>query len=529
MTDNYDVIMVGAGHNGLVCATYLAKAGRKVLVLEAGDSPGGAAASREFAPGYSVSSCAQWLYQLHPRVSRDLKLEKHGLELAARDLASVLLDVDGQHLSVLGPLAEGGRLGGEDRDAYKLFHEKTLKYAKLISRLFESRPPGLVEANLADRFALVKLGVRLKLLGREDMSDLMRIVLSNMYDLMDEHFDSPQLKALLSVDSVLGSRMGPRTPNTVFGYLYRRVGEVFGYTGVAQVKGGMGALGEAMAASARARGVELRLGSRVRSIDMFNGQVTGVTLASGGQLRAPVVVSNADPVTTFEKLVGFRNMETGMARRVSQIRCDGGAAKLHLALDGLPRFNGLEDAQLAQRLVIAPDMNYIERAFNAVKYGEYSAAPVLDISIPTVSDPAGAPPGCHVLSAIVQFAPFEPAGGWEGASAAAGESHREHFTRLVLAKIAEYAPGIREQVVASELLTPADLERDHGMKGGHWHHGELSLDQVMMTRPFPGATQYASGLDGLYLCSAGAHPGGGVMGLAGKNAAREIIKRGAPV
>ena len=527
MTDNYDVILVGAGHNGLVCATYLAKAGRKVLVLEAGDSPGGAAASREFAPGYFVSSCAQWLYQLHPRVACDLELEQHGLELAARDLPSVLLDVEGQHLSVLGSMAGGDRLSSEDRDAYKLFHEKTLKYAKLLSRVFESRPPKLVEGDLADRFALVKLGLGLKLLGREDMSDLMRIVLSNMYDLMEEHFNSPQLKALLSFDSLLGSRMGPRTPNTVFGYLYRRVGDVFGYNGVAQVKGGMGALGEAMAASARARGAELRMGSRVSSIDMFNGRAGGVTLASGEQLRAQVVVSSADPVTTFEKLVGFRNMETGMARRVSQVRCAGGAAKLHLALNGLPRFTGLDETQLGQRLVIAPDMNYIERAFNAVKYGEYSAGPALDISIPTVNDPAAAPPGCHVLSAIVQFAPLQPSGGWEGASATPGETHREHFTRLLLAKIAEYAPGIGEQVVASQLLTPADLERDYGMKGGHWHHGELSLDQVMMTRPFPGATQYASGLDGLYLCSAGSHPGGGVMGLAGKNAAREIIRRGA--
>ena len=253
MTDSYDAILVGAGHNGLVCATYLAKSGRKVLVLEAGDRPGGGAATGEFAPGYCVSSCAQWLYQLHPRVARDLRLEQHGLELAARDLPSVLLDAEGRHLRVQGPLAEGDRLGAEDREAYKLFHAKTLKYAKLLSGVFESRPPKLVEADLADRLALARLGLGLKLLGREDMSDLMRIVLGNMYDLMEEHFASPQLQALLSFDSVLGSRMGPRTPNTVFGYLYRRVGDVFGYNGVSQVKGGMGALGEAMAASARAQ------------------------------------------------------------------------------------------------------------------------------------------------------------------------------------------------------------------------------------------------------------------------------------
>jgi len=207
-----------------------------------------------------------------------------------------------------------------------------------------------------------------------------------------------------------------------------------------------------------------------------------------------------------------------MARRVSHIRYKSGTAKLHLALNGLPRFTGLDEAQVGQRLVIAPDMNYIERAFNAVKYDEYSAAPALDISIPTAHDAALAPAGHHVLSAIVQFAPYEPDGGWG--------AQRESFTQRVVDRIAQYAPGIGQQIVASELLTPADLERDYGMAGGHWHHGELSLDQVMMMRPFPGATQYGTAFDGLYLCGAGAHPGGGVMGLAGRNAAREIIKRG---
>ena len=322
----------------------------------------------------------------------------------------------------------------------------------------------------------------------------------------------------MSLDSLLGSRMGPRTPNTVFGYLYRRVGESFGYRGPALVTGGMGALGEAMASGARAAGVDIRLGTAVASIDVEASRAVGVTLASGEQIRAPLVVSNADPVTTFERLVGFRNMETGMARRVSHIRYKSGTAKLHLALSGLPRFTGLDEAQVGQRLVIAPDMNYIERAFNAVKYDEYSAAPALDISIPTAHDAALAPAGHHVLSAIVQFAPYEPDGGWG--------AHRESFTQRVVDRIAQYAPGIGQQIVASELLTPADLERDYGMAGGHWHHGELSLDQVMMMRPFPGATQYSTAFDGLYLCGAGVHPGGGIMGLAGRNAAREIIKRG---
>ena len=414
MTDPFDVILVGAGHNGLVCAHDLAKAGKKVLVLEAADTPGGAAATREFAPGYFASSCAQWLYQLHPDILRDMELERNGLQLAATNLASILLDTEGQHLTLLGPDVRGDKLSQEDAMSYRAFYQRTEKYARLLARVFETRPPRLVEANVRERLSLIKLGLRLKLLGREDMRELMRIVLINMYDLMEESFDSSQLKALLSLDSVLGSHMGPRTPNTVFGYLYRRTGGVFGYQGAAQVKGGMGALGNAMAAAVRACSVDIRLSARVASIDVVNGRVAGVTLACGEQLRAAVVVSNADPVTTLSGLVGYRNMETGMARRVSQIRSRGTAARLHLALDGLPDFIGLNTSQLGQRLLLAPDMNYIERAFNAVKYGEFSQEPVMDISIPSVHDPATAPGGGkHVLSATVQFAPCEPSGGWD--------------------------------------------------------------------------------------------------------------------
>ncbi len=515
---NYDVLLVGAGHNGMVCAHTLAKAGKKVLVLEAAAQPGGCAATREFAPGFSVSSCAQWLYQLSPQVSSDMQLEQHGLTFAARDLASVSLAEDGDHLVLRGTELEGAGITAEDQTAYREFASKMQRFAKLLAGAFGSRAPKLVESNLADRLTLLKLGLGLKLLGRDDMSDLMRIVLINMYDVMEEHFDHPRLKALLSLDGMLGSHMGPRSPNTVFGYLYRRVGDVFGFNGVAQLEGGMGALGRAMTESCRAAGVEFRCGEAVASIDTKAGQATGVTLASGEQLRASTVISNADPVTTFEHLVGFRNLETGTVRKVSNIRSKSGTAKLHLALSAQPAFTGLAAELAGHRLVIAPDMNYAERAFNAVKYHEYSEAPVMDISVASVNDPALAPTGQHVLSAIVQFAPYQPEGGWE--------QHREAYVQSLIDLLERYAPGIANTVVASELLTPQDLQGEFGMHSGHWHHGELSLDQVMMMRPFSGANQYSTPIDGLYLCGAGAHPGGGLMGLAGRNAAREVIKRG---
>ena len=516
---NYDVVLVGAGHNGLVCAAYLAKAGKKVLVLEANAEPGGAAASREFAPGYTVSSCAHWLTHLSPQVNQDLALERHGLQLAARDLDSIGLALDGQHVTVKGTTVEGASLSAADRQAYSEFHRKTIKFSKLLAKAFAVRPPKLVESNFTDRFNLIKLGLGMKMMGREDMSDLLRLALINMYDVMEENFDNETLKALLSFDSVLGAHMGPRSPNTVFGYLYRRVGDVHGFNGPAVVKGGMGALGTAMAEAGRAAGVEIRTACPVEKINLEDGNAVGVTLGNGEVVKAPLVVSSADPVTTFEKLVGYRNVEAGLVRRVNQIRMRSGTAKLHLALDGLPHFDGLDQAQLGQRLVIAPTMDYIERAFNSAKYGESSTLPALDISIPSIHDSSLAPAGKHVMSVIVQFAPYDLREGWDG--------HKEQFSQRVIETISAYAPDIAARVVASELLTPVDLEREFHMKGGHWHHGEISLDQVMMMRPFPGATQYGTAVDGLYLCGAGSHPGGGVMGLAGRNAAQEIIKRGA--
>ena len=263
----------------------------------------------------------------------------------------------------------------------------------------------------------------------------------------------------------------------------------------------------------------LEVGAAVSKINIDVDRATGVTLADGRVINASLIVSNADPKTTFNKLVGLTNIEAGVARRVKTMRMKGDAAKLHIALDSLPNFNGLSEQQMGQRLVIAPTMNYIETAFNASKYGEYSSAPAMDISIPSVHDASLAPQGKHVMSVIIQYAPYELEGGWD-------DEKKNAFKRLVIDRIADFAPDLKDKLVASELLTPVDLEDRFHIHGGHWHHGEISLDQILMMRPFPGASQYGTSVDGLYLCGAGNHPGGGVMGLAGHNAAKEIIKRG---
>ena len=514
----YDVIVVGGGHNGLVCATYLAKAGRKVLVLEANAALGGGSATSEFSDQFSVSSCAHWLFQLNPEVASDMGLKGHGLELAARDLNTIALAEDGNHLTIGVNTLEGAGVTDEDRKAFAAFNKQMLKFSKLLSGAFNRRAPKLVEGNLTDRITLAKLGLGMKMLGKTDMSDLMRLALINIYDVMEENFENDLLKAAISLDSLLGSHMGPRSPNTVYGYLYRRMGDIYGFNGPAVVRGGMGAVGEALGNAAKAAGVDIEVSAAVSKINVDVDRATGVTLADGRVVNAGMVVSNADPKTTFNKLVGLTNIETGVARRVKTIRMKGDAAKLHIALDSLPDFTGLTKDQMGQRLVIAPTMDYIELAFNACKYGEYSKAPAMDISIPTIHDPSLAPDGKHVMSVIVQFAPYELEGGWG--------SHKDDFKNLVIDRIADYAPNLKDKIIASELLTPADLEDRFHIHGGHWHHGEISLDQILTMRPFPGASQYGTSVDGLFLCSAGTHPGGGVMGLAGHNAAKEIIKRG---
>lgn len=516
---NYDVIVVGGGHNGLICATYLARDGRKVLVVEANDSLGGASMTSQFSDNFSVSSCAHWLFQLNPDVASDMGINGSGLELAARDLSTIALAEDGNHLTITVDKLEGAGISAEDQRAFAAFNKQINKFCKLLVGAFKRRAPKLVEGNLTDRITLAKLGLGMKMLGKEDMSDLMRLALINIYDVMEENFDNKLLKGAISLDSLLGSHMGPRSPNTVYGYIYRRMGEAYGYKGPAVVKGGMGAVGDALADSARKSGVDIEMGTPVSNINVDIDRATGVTLSDGRIFNAQIIVSNADPKTTFNKLVGLANIEAGVARRVKTMRMKGDTAKLHLALDDLPNFTGLDKSQLGQRLVIAPTMNYIEEAFNSSKYGEYSKAPAMDISIPTVHDASLAPEGKHVMSVIVQYAPYDLEGGWT-------DENKESFKQLTIDRIVEFAPDLKDKILASELLTPVDLEQRFHIHGGHWHHGEISLDQILMMRPFPGASQYGTSVDGLYLCSAGNHPGGGVIGLAGHNAAKEIIKRG---
>ncbi len=510
MPERYDAIVVGAGHNGLVCSALLAKAGKRVLVLEAKDKVGGAAITRLFADGYSVSACAHLLYQLQSKVVKDLGLK---FDYAAKNMGTIALSPHGQHVRIGGKSVEG--VSDADADSYRSFYKRMTGFADLLQTYMNKPPARLANFTTRDLATLAGFGLDLRLLGRTEMQEFLRLIGINIYDELVERFENPLLKGTLSVDAVLGTHLGPRSPNTILTYLYRLCGS---HGSISAPSGGMSSVTEALAHCARDNGATIRTGMPVKRIVIENGRTAGVETENGEAFSSWLVVSNADPKSTIMNLVSARNVETGFTRRVHNIRMRGNAAKLHLALDGLPTIEGLARKDFGERMVIAPDENYVERAFNPAKYGEFSPNPVLEITFPSFRDASLAPTGKHVMSAIVQYAPYDLQGGWTDAA-------RDEFIKVATNKLAEYAPDLPERITATELLTPVDIEKEFHITGGHWHHGELTLDQFLFVRPVGGAAQYAMPLDGLYLCGAGAHPGGGISGAAGRNAARVILSR----
>ncbi len=511
MNSPYDSIVIGAGHNGLICAAYLARGGRKVLVLEAADRVGGAAVTREFTPGFRVSAGAHVLHVLQRSLIAELGLTKHGLTFIPGGMPSTALSPDGAHMSL-----SGAGLSGTDATRYAPFMARMRRMAAQLRPMLEAAPPRLGTNAWTDQSALLRMAWQIRRLGRADMSELLRIIGMNVYDLAEDNFDSDVVRGAVAFDAVLGSNAGPRAPGTVLNLLYRLAAES-GAAAMAQPTGGMGAVSDALAGAARAAGATIRTGARVARVLVRDDRAVGVVLDDGEAIGAATVISSAGPRTTFLKLLGAEHLDTGFVRRVTHFRDKGLTAKLHLALSRKPEFRGLDSAALRGRLLLAPSLDYIENAFNPTKYGAASEKPALEITVPTAADPSLALPGQHVLSAIVQYAPYAPKAGWD--------AERQPFLDRIIDTLEAYAPGLRASITAAELLTPADIEQQFNMDGGHWHHGELAFNQFFMVRPVPGAAQYQAPVSGLYLCGAGAHPGGGVMGLAGRNAARQILSK----
>lgn len=511
----YDTIVIGAGHNGLVCASYLARGGQRVLVLEASALPGGLAADREFHPGFHAS-VAHSISHFSGQVAKDLKLSPQGFAEDRQSLPLVALGTDKRHVVVDGDTVAGA--SDDDAAAYVDYRKQMSRFADALGPFWHKTMPRVGSTSLTDLMTFAHVGINLKRLGKKDMQEFLRVASLPMRDLMDENFDDDQLKAALSWDGMIGSRMAPRSPNSaVLALLYRMAGKSRGAHAIPA--GGVSGLVDALSRAAQSFGAEIRCSAPVERIlidgDEEGQHATGVQLANGDRIEATTIVSAADPKTTFLNLVGVQHLDIGFTNQIRRLRCDGLVAKLHLALSGLPDFEGL--AKPDGRMIIAPTMDTIEFAFDHTKYGEYPDNPVMEVIIPSLHDASLAPDGQHVLSAHVMYVPRELRGGWT-------DEARGQMCERAIDTIAQYAPGIREQILHQEFLTPADLEREYRVTGGHWHHTEFAMDQILMMRPTYGAAQYATPVPGLFICSAGSHPGGDIMGAAGHNAAREVLR-----
>jgi len=511
----YDSIIIGAGHNGLVCAAYLAKTGQRVLVLEASAGPGGLAANREFHPGFHAS-VAHSVSHFSKKVANDLKLASHGFAATSKPLATIGLSTNKEHVVLHEGRVAG--VGADDAAAYSSYSELMQRFADALKPFWLKKMPRIGATGLSDLLTFGHLGLKIRTLGKEDMREFMRVATLPARDLMDENFDNDVLKAMLSWDGLIGSKLAPRSPNAaVLAMLYRMAGDSQGAHSVPA--GGVAGLINSLYKSATASGVEIRNNAAVSRV-LIDGSAdgllaTGIHLDNGEKIKADRVISATDPKRTFLSLVGVENLDIGFTNRIRRLRCDGYVAKLHLALSGAPKFAGLEQAD--GRMIIAPELDAIEFSFDDAKYGECSKNPVMEIVVPSMHDASLAPTGQHVLSAHVMYVPYKLKGGWTDAA-------RDDIRDCAIDTIARYAPGIRDQIIHSEFLTPADLEQKYHVTGGHWHHTEMAVDQMLMMRPTYEAAQYGTPISGLHLCGAGSHPGGGLMGAAGHNAAREILR-----
>jgi phytoene dehydrogenase-like protein len=524
----HDIIIIGGGHNGLVAASYLAKAGLNTLVLERREIVGGAAVTEEIHPGFRCSTLAHSVGPFFPKIAKDLDLERHGLEIISPEARVLALAPDGRSICIYNETArtirEIEKVSTKDAKSYPEFELSFSRIGRMLAPLLTMTPTSIEKPAVAELWNLGKLGRSFRGLGKKDAYRLLRWGPMAVADLVAEWFETETLRAAVAARGIFGAFAGPWSAGTSTGLLWQAAMDGHAIGPSAFVRGGTGALPEALAKAALNAGAELRTGTDVERIEATEERASKVILKAGEEISARAIVSNADPRTTFLKLVDPVNLDPNFLLKIRNYRAMGVSAKINLALSGLPSFAGLEGrdgqgaaSKLSGRIHIGPDIDYLERAFDAAKYGDYSPAPYMDISIPSLADPSLAPAGAQVMSVYVQYAPYMLKNGdWN--------SRREEFADTVVNTISDYAPNLKELIVARQIITPLDLEETYGLSGGHIHHGEQSLDQFFTFRPIIGWAQYRTPIKGLYLCGAGTHPGGGVTGGPGANAAREIIK-----
>ena len=523
MTQKYDVIVIGGGHNGLVNAAYLARAGKRVLVLERRHVLGGAAVTEEVFPGFKFSVCSYVVSLLRPEIIRELDLPRHGLEILPLDGTFTPMP-NGDHLWRVNDHAktrrEIARHSKLDAEAYDEYGKAMIDMAHFVKPIMNMTPPDPASLNPKGLLDLLTMGRRFQKLSPDDKYNQVQLMTMSAVDFLDQWFETDVLKATMSASGIIGTFLGVRSPGTAYVLLHHYMGEIDGaFRSWGLSRGGTGAISNAIADAAREAGAEIRTEAPIAKIILKNGQAKGVVLENGDEIYADIISSSVDPRLTFMKMVGEEHLPTDFVGDIKRYKFRGSSGKVNMALDALPDFRCMPGAgpHLRGAVSISPSVEYMERAYDDAKYGHYSRRPYIDIVIPSLTDPSIAPPGKHVMSCFVQYAPYNlKEGTWD--------EQREAFGDTVIDTIAEHAPNIKDIILHRQVLTPLDLEREFGLSEGNIFQGELTLEQLFFLRPAPGWAQYRSPIRNLYMCGSATHPGGGIMGASGRNAAMEILK-----
>ncbi|MEE8571846.1 MAG: NAD(P)/FAD-dependent oxidoreductase [Gemmatimonadota bacterium] len=522
----YDAIVIGGGHNGLTTAAYLARAGRRVLVLERRHLVGGSTVTEEIFPGFKFSVLSYVVSLLRPEIIRELQLPRHGLEILPLESTFTPLP-DGDHLARWADhdqtRREIYRHSALDADAYDRFGQLMYRMALAVKPILSMVPPDPTSLSPKDLRGLLRLGRHFRDLGKADFFMLYKLMTMSSADFLDEWFETDALKATMSASGIIGTFLGPRSPGTAYVQLHHYMGEIDGaFRAWGFARGGTGAVAESIASAARELGATIRENATVGQVIVRGGRAVGVALEDGEEIRARTVVSGLDPRRTFLSLMDEADLPQDFVRSIRRYRSVGSSGKVNLALSELPDFTSLpgDGDHLRGAMSISPSVDYLERAYDDAKYGEFSSRPYMDVIIPSLIDPGMAPPGKHVMSCFVQYAPFKLNGGWN-------DEKREAFGDTIIDTLSEYAPNLRSAIIHRQVLTPQDMEDEFGLTGGNIFHGELSLQQLFFLRPAPRWANYRTPVRGFYLCGSGTHPGGGICGGPGRLAALEILKGGA--
>jgi phytoene dehydrogenase-like protein len=524
MAITYDAIVIGGGHNGLTHAAYLARAGKKVLVLERRYVLGGAAVTEEVFTGFKFSVCSYVVSLLRPEIIRDLELPRHGLEILPLDgTFTPLPNRDylwrvNDHGKTHREIARHSRI---DAEAYDEFGKAMQAICRFVKPILNMVPPDPMALRPGEMSKLWFLARRFQRLGSDDRYNLVQLMTMSAADFLDQWFDTDVLKATMSASGIIGTFLGVRSPGTAYVLLHHYMGEIDGaFRAWGFARGGTGGISSAIAQAALEAGVEIRKQSPVAKILVKDGQAKGVALSNGDEIYGRVISSSVDPRHTFLEFLDSRELPEEFLNEVRRYKFRGSSGKVNLALDALPNFLAMPGAgaHLRGAISVSPSLEYMEKAYDEAKYGVFSRRPYIDMVIPSLTDPSVAPPGKHVLSCFVQYAPYKlkPGLSWDDL--------RDEFGNTVIDTVAEYAPNLKNIILHKQVLTPLDLEREWGLSEGNIFQGELSLEQLFFLRPVPGWTRFRTPIAGLYMCGSATHPGGGIMGAPGRLAAEEVLR-----